>query len=101
MGSRFFVYVLFLSAICFLSACSKNRDISQPIDKSEAVKIAYEVVRQNRYDLQKYTLGQVNHMPDFNEWWVWFYHKQPAPVGGDFLVKVDDRTGKALLDEGD
>ena len=32
-----------------------------------------------------------------NNWYIIFHHKLPAPVGADFGVTVDNKSGKAKL----
>ena len=95
------VGVLFFSAIFRSQVCCATGAKAQ-LTRDEVIEVAKAAAQVEKFDLAQYDMTGCHY--EFTRkdqtWTVFFTQKPPTPLGGHFLVWVDDRTKKATLMHG-
>jgi hypothetical protein len=73
------------------------------LTKEEVLAIASQAAAGKGYLLSRFQPKQVRYESMRNKgiWRVWFVMHEPTPPGGDFLVEIEDATGRATVSPGE
>jgi hypothetical protein len=68
---------------------------SANLTESEVKKLAIDLAKQEKQNLDDYKSPMISFDSVKGQWWVWFDHKPSGYPGGDFFVRVNDKTKSA------
>ena len=106
MINRIGVTVLLLGFVLAGFGCTnlkRSQTRGAKLHKAEVLRIAEVTAFSEKYDIRKYNITGCHY--EFtgkdHSWSVFYELKPPTPVGGHFMVSVDDLTRKATLSHGE